>query len=80
MPEKIKSYKIHEQTRTERTTYFCRVAQGGEGGNAKDRGGDRAVKTSALARISEHEKAPDYNSPKHSDKNKGRSGRKQKYS
>ena len=56
------------------------VAQGGGGGNAKDRGGDRGRKNFSTRSDIGTRKSADYNSPKHSDKNKGRSGRKPKYS
>jgi ATP-dependent RNA helicase DeaD len=57
------------------------IAQGG-GGSGKDRGGDRGHKNFSTRSDIGARRSSDYNSPKHSDKNKGRGGkgRKPKYS
>ncbi|NDV93802.1 ATP-dependent helicase [Dysgonomonas sp. 521] len=59
------------------------IAQGGSGGGSgKDRGGDKGRKNFSTRSDIGTRRSSDYNSPKHSDKSKGRGGkgRKPKYS
>lgn len=82
VPEKDAQKVIKSMSKQEQNgrRISVEVAQGGGGGNAKDRGGDRSRKNFSTRSDIGTRKSSDYNSPKHSDKNKGRSGRKPKYS
>ncbi len=82
VPEKDAQKVIKSMSKQEQNgrRISVEVAQGGGGGNAKDRGGDRGRRSFNTRSDIGTRKSSDYNSPKHSDKNKGRSGRKPKYS